>query len=546
MIKIKRSEEFKMKTFRYCTENLLLLCILILMFGCGGGGGSSAPTATVTGSVVAGPARGAIITVKTTAGTVVAGPSTSRDDGSYSIDIPTSALADDLIFEASNGRFDDEADDTPSGRGVALGTLSAHIAGGSLTTGSNVTLDPSSTIIRKLIAGGKTKAAAENTFNTAFGYTPDCSVKPAFVNMSTVSSDNQRLAGVRIAAFSQLTKDLINDPSKQFELIDALGDDISDDALDGKKSSVAVTTKSGTAIPEDIGNRFTAALVAFQASALNKSKLTADKIGALPFNKTALTSSYKVEYIPGTMAAAQGKTSFKIKLTNRSDGTPVAGKAVTLFPYMYMATKSHTTPSDPVIDNGDGTYSCNAYFVMSSMMNGASMGIWELKVTIGAESVKFYPSVAMPPSGTLTLAKLLGGIDDSISGLAGVEKRTYFLFHDGLTAGAGGNYTFGLFLATKENLQSFPAVTVGSQLKDETGTAWTVNTISVQVSTDANTWVNATDSGSGHWSAAGLTGLSAGVSGKIYVKVTVNGVQKTTDGSAVAAANGYQTFIVIP
>jgi hypothetical protein len=178
------------------------------------------------------------------------------------------------------------------------------------------------------------------------------------------------------------------------------------------------------------------------------------------------------------------------------------------------------------------------------MSNGMSMGIWQLRVGIGSETAYFYPSVAMA-GGTTTLAKLTG-INDSISGIAGLEKRTYFLFSDNLTAGAGGSYSFGLFLATKENMENFPAVKVGSQLKDQSGTAWTVNTISVQASTDGTTWVNATDSGNGHWSAAGLTGLSAGVSAKIYVKVTVNGEQKTTDGAAPSTTNGYQTFTVIP
>lgn len=535
-----------MKRLSFCRKKLVLLCIAVLLSGCGGGSDGSSPvaTTTVSGSIFAGPTAGADVTAKTTAGRVVAGPVKSGSDGSFSMVIPTSELANDLVFEASSGTFDDEAEQTASGRGLTLGTLSAFVNGSSLAAGAQVTLDPSSTIIRKMVAGGKSKTGAESSFNAAFGYTPDCSVKPAFVNMSTASTDRQRLAGLRIAAFSQLNKDLFNDPAKQFELIDALAEDLSDDTLDGRKSGAEVKTASGAAIPDDIGNRFVAALVAFQASTLNKSKLTPDKIGPLPFSKMATTSSYKVEYIPGTTAATQGRTSFRIKLTNRSDGTPAAGKTVTLLPYMYMATKSHTTPSDQVVDNGDGTYSCDVYYVMASMSNGISMGIWQLKVNIGNETAYFYPNVAMP-SGTTTLAKLTG-INDSISGAAGPEKRTYFLFRDALAAGTGGSYTFGLYLATKESMLSFPAVKTGSQLKDQTGTAWTVNTISVQVSTDGTTWLSATDSGNGHWSAGGLTGLSSGVTGKIRVKVIVNGEQKTTDGAAVSATNGYQTFTVTP
>ncbi|KAB0670434.1 hypothetical protein F6V30_09810 [Oryzomonas sagensis] len=519
----------------------------IIMSGCGGGsGGGSSPvaTTTVSGSVLAGPANGAKVKVTTVAGTVVAGPAITAGDGSYTIAIPTAALANDLVFEATSGTFDDEADQTASGRAVVLGTLSAYIAGGSLAGGSNVTIDPSSTIIRKMVAGGTSKAAAEAEFNAAFGFTPDCSVKPAFVNMSTASSDKQRLAGLHVAAFSQLTKDLINDPSKQFELIDVLADDLADGTLDGRKLGAAVSTASGTAIPEDIANRYTTALVEFQSSSLNKTRLTIDKLGPLPFNKTALTTSYRVEYIPGTMAPVQGRTSFRIKLTNLGGGTPAAGKPVSLQPLMHMSSGNHSTPADPVIDNGDGTYTCTVYYVMANMMNGLSMGVWELKVMIGSETASFYPTVAMP-MGSTTLAKL-SGVSDAIPGMTGAEKRTYYLFNDGLASGAGGSYTFGLFLATKETMMSFPAVKVGSQLKDQTGATWTVNAIAVQVSTDAANWVSATDGGNGHWSAAGLTGLSSGVPGKVYVKVTVNGEQKTTDGAAPSATNGYQSFTVIP
>jgi hypothetical protein len=97
---------------------------------------------------------------------------------------------------------------------------------------------------------------------------------------------------------------------------------------------------------------------------------------------------------------------------------------------------------------------------------------------------------------------------------------------------------------------SFPAVTVGSVLKNQSNVSWTVGSIVMEVSTDKTTWVSAADLGNGHWSAAGLTGLTAGTPGKIYVRLYVGDgtttEQKTTDGAAVGAANGYQTFNVTP
>ncbi|MBC8018283.1 MAG: hypothetical protein H7X83_07170 [Verrucomicrobia bacterium] len=543
-----------MKSYTSRTLKLMtMLCLSLIIFGCGGGGSSSTPSASTTavsGTVLAGPANGAVVIVKS-AGVEVARSGGSAADGSFKVTIPTSELSKDLIFEATGGTFPDEATSTT---GVAMGTFSVHVSGGTLTVGSNVTIDPSSTIVQKMVAGGKTKAAAETVFATAFGYTPDCSIKPAFATISSASTTSQRLAGLRAAAFSQLTKDLGLTPAKQFELIQALADDLSDGVLDGLKTGgTTVTTASGTAIPVDIANCFAKALMTFQTSDLNKCKLTTDKIGAPPFATKALTASYVVEYVPDTMTAAMGKTTFKIKVTNRGNSSAASGKTVTLRPYMYMAAKSHTTPMEIPIDNGDGTYSCTVYYVMPSAMNGVSMGVWELKVKVDnldAETATFYPVVGMP-MGNDMLTKL-SGISDSIMGMAGTEKRTWFLFNDGLMGGMGGSHTFKLFLATKENgmTLSFPAVTVGSSLKNESNIAWTVSSIAVDVSTDKITWVPAADLGNGHWSAAGLNGLTVGTAGKIHVRLTVsNGVipeQKSTDGLAVGATNGYQTFNVTP
>jgi hypothetical protein len=523
----------------------MLLSLTSLLAACGGSSGSADST-TVAGVVMAGPASGSMITVKTTNGVTVAGPVTTAADGTYRIAVPIALLARELIFEASGGTYQDEA---TAATGVPFGALSAHVPAGSLATGTNITIDPASTIIRELIRGGKSRAAALTAFATAFGYTPDSTIKPVFAGLSTAATTSQRLAGLRAAAFSQLTKDLGIVPAKQHELILALADDLSDDLLDGVRSGgTVVTTASGTPLPADIANRFATALMDFQLSANNRSKLKMDQIGAPPFVKKAFTASYVVEYLPGTMTATTGKSMFKVRLTNRSDGTPASGKAVTLRPYMYMAAKSHTTPMEAVVESGTpGTYDCTVYYVMSSAMNGMAMGVWELTVTIDAtESARFYPTVAMP-MGNTTLAKL-SGIDDAIM-VTAFEKRTWFLFNDGLS-GTAGNHTFKLFLATKEmgTALTFPAVKTGDALRNEHGTLWMVTGISIEVSTDKTAWLPASDSGNGHWSASGLTGLSTGTAGQIYVRLTVNGEQKTLDGLAIAVdgRNGYQTFSVTP
>lgn len=522
-------------------QTVLAVYLSTISFGCSSSSDTPSATTSVSGIVMAGPASGTSVTVKSISGTVVAGPVSTGTDGSYSIAIPNPSLSGDLIFEASGGTFSDEA--TATG-GVSMGTLTSHASAGSLASGSNVAIDPSTTIIQKLIAGGKTKTAAENTFAAAFGYTQDNSIKPAFAGMSSASTTPQRLAGLRAAAFSQLTKDLGLTPAMQFELIQALADDLSDGVMDGLKTDgTAVTTASGTAIPVDISNAFAKALMTFQASSLNKSKLSTDKIDAPPFAKKALTANYIVEYVPGMIAAAQGKTSFKIKLGNRNYGSAATGKTITLMPKMYMPSMSHSAPVDAVVESSTpGTYDCSVYYLMAS---GPGMGIWELKVMIGMETATFYPPVAMAMGTTNRAA--LNGVSDVIGSMMGMgtSKRTYYLFNDSSTFGMSS--TFKLFVAAADDsmMMKFPAVAVGSTLHNEMNVARTVSSMTVEASTDnGSTWSSLTSGATGHWSVSGLTGLASG--GTVKVRVLIDGEQKTTDGTAaVARTNDFATFTVV-
>jgi hypothetical protein len=246
------------------------------------------------------------------------------------------------------------------------------------------------------------------------------------------------------------------------------------------------------------------------------------------------------------MAAAQGKTTFKLKITKRSDGTAAAGLSVLLMPMMHMPADRHATPVDVVSESANpGTYNCTVYYLMSSVMSGMSMGYWELGVQIGSmmgEETTFYPSVSMA-MGDTSRTILKGQADDVISGMTGTEKRSYYLFHDGLISGS--TVTFDLFIAAKESMMSFPAASIGTVLSSPAGT---ITSMSVQASTDKTTWVSGIDNTGGHWSIPGLTGLSTGVTGTIYVKLNINGEDKTIDGLAsnMSGTNMYATFTVTP
>lgn len=264
---------------------------------------------------------------------------------------------------------------------------------------------------------------------------------------------------------------------------------------------------------------------------------------------TGPASTYLVEYVPGMMAAAQGKTKFQIRVRKRSDGSAASGLAssMSLYPLMHMNDgRNHATPADPVAESSTpGTYNCTVYYLMADMMGSTVTGFWELTVNIGSEAAVFYPSVGMA-MGDTPLFKL-NGVADIISVPTGTEKRTYLLFHDGLASGATYS-TLNLFIATKESMTYFPAVSIGTALSSPTGT-WTVDgpTTSLLASLDStftSGTVTGTDNGSGHWTLPEITGLSSGATTTVYVKLTVNSEIKTAGTTTTAA--GYATFKVTP
>jgi hypothetical protein len=515
-----------MKKVSFYHYVVFLLPTFMFLASCGGSGSSSPPasgTTTINGTVFAAPVVGATVVVKDSNGNVLAGPVTTAADGTYSVNIPTSSLAADMRIESNTGKFTDEA----TVMSTTAGPLAAYVEAGTFTAGSKVNLDPASTIVHKLVTTlGKTVTSAKTAFGNGFGFMPDTSVVPVLsTNPLTGTDGAPRQRGLVAAALSQLTADLGLQPEQQFYLLTALAEDISDGKLNGMNGTSPVTIL-GTAvvIPTDIQARFCQAVDSA--------------------SRVALTSTYKVEYLPGMMAAAQGKTTFKIRVTKRSDSSAVPGLTLSLMPMMHMLTMSHATPVDSVIDNGDGTYSCAIYYLMSSVMSGMSMGYWELKVMIGGmmgETTTFYPYVGMS-MGTTTVRATLQGQADTVNGMAGPEKRSYYLFNSGLSGTTG----FNLFIAAKDTMMSYPAVSDGTILHDTTSTPWTVHPVTVSASTDGTTWVLATDNDEGHWSVSGLSGLSSGVTGAIYVKVNINGENKTTDGNPVSGANGYAAFTVTP
>lgn len=550
--------------------NLALVSAIGLTAACSSSSDSSvAPVApSLSGSVVAAPVNGATVLIKDTTGNTLAGPATTGSDGGYNIDL-SSALTGTFIVESSGGTYDDEA----TGANTAAGSLNAYVDSASLLADSQVHATPATSIVHNMVVNhGMTLSAAQAAFESAFGFAADATVAPAdATSPATDATEEELLAGLRAAAFSQLTDDLGLAPAEQFDLLTALAEDLADGALDGEANGAAVDITPTAMLPVDIQNRFVTALLNFHndgltgmmsdpASGNDMTGLDNSQIGMLPFAKVALTGltagAYKMEYIPGMMDAMQGKTEFTLRISDDS-GNPVTGSMVMTMFVMNMEDRRHSTADvdceESIVTAGD--YECTVYYVMPSVMaTGDSMGFWQVKATVdSSQTAIFYPMVNMA-MGDTTRVLLKGDLAvDSISMMGSPVSRPYNLFRNDLS-GATGNHDFELFIAPMETMMSFPALATGLTLN----TTFLVSDVKVEFSTDETNWFEATyvgANGSGIWGITGLAGLTDGVEGKIYVRLYVdsNGTSgfqdeelKTTDGLAADGTNEYAAFRVTP
>jgi hypothetical protein len=261
-----------------------------------------------------------------------------------------------------------------------------------------------------------------------------------------------------------------------------------------------------------------------------------------PAQPSTPASTYLVEYLPGTMGAVAGKSTFQLRVRTRADYLPATGLAIAVKPVMYMPDSTHAAPADVVTESATtpGTYDGAVFYQMAS---GANMGYWELIVSIGTEKVIFYPSVGMA-MGTDTVKANLWGVSDNDAATPTASTK-YVIFKDAPLSAAAG--TLKLYVSRAEDsMMTFKPVTLGSVLAGPTGT---ITSASLTVSTDAafTAPIAATDDGHGHWSAALPTaGLTAGAQATVYLKLKVNGEDKTKDGLALSASNGSIAFKVTP
>ena len=489
----------------------------------------AAPTpVTISGSIFASSVNQATVTVKDGSGNTIAGPVLTATDGTYSVNMLSTDLAGDLVFESSGGEFTDEETGTAN---VAAGAMSAYVTGGTLASGDSVHVTPGTTITADLVTKhGRTFTQAKTAFFNAFAYNPDMSVKPVDVSdpASLSVEDASRHIGWRAAVFSRLANDLSLQANEQFTLFAAMTEDLADDKLD----DVAVYTNIGAAgitQSTDILDKYMAATGSFN---------------------TADSATYQVTYTP-PMMNVHGKNTFKLTITDNGGAATGLASTLKVMPMMYMTDRTHSTPmGDVITESAPGVYDVTAYYLMPSrMMDGTTMGTWDLKAMIGMESVHFYPNIGMAMMNN-TARVQLKGVNDTIIDMNGLEvPRNYNLFRDNLvaSAGPGNNYDFDVFIAPMESMMSFPALLDPMTLvSGMDGTPYDVSGVSIDVKVGNGAWQtdHGIDNGNGTWSLDGLS-LSSGQANDIHVRLTVSSEVKTNDGlDAQTDVNDFTTFTV--
>lgn len=523
-----------------CTSLALLVAAGILcMTGCSSDDDDVA-TVTVEGTVFANAVSGGHVTVQTPTGETVAGPVLTDGTGQYELAIPESFLGQPLLVVAQDGSYADEA----TGSTTTLERLAAYVD--ALET-DPINLTAGSTIVASLVADhALTGEVALQRFETAFGFHPDPAVVPARMSEAQAETDSDAsIAGMMAAGFSQLLQELGLPATAHHDLLQALADDLSDGTADGMADGelVEVPGQAGANLPRDIRSRFGSALIDFASDTeRNRSGIHVGALPGIAWNSSAWSSHYRFDLTPPETGAKVGKSPFTLRVRDH-DGAAVTGVVPQLSLLMYMANgHNHRTPSAGcTITDSNGDAVCTPYFVMAS---GVGMGHWRMTFTVQDEPVDFFPAVAMA-MGDTQRAQLKGTGTDVIGGMGGMTSaRSYNLFRDDLAAD-GMAYRMTFFVSTVESMMSFPALVAGQTLNAETDYELTPETILVEVSLDKIDWSTAESLGSGLWSAGGLA-LTADALNSVYVRLTVNGEVKTTNGLTLTDENQAAKFDVTP
>ena len=542
-------------------------------------------TTTITGQAIAGAVTGQVHVHDGNDTHLVTGTVTN---GVFSVDLPNTALSQSLDFEV-NGTYRDEV----SGATVTLtaaNPLALRTAANAFTAGvaGNAPITPGSSIIRALVVShGKTLSEAETAFNTAFGYTPDLTVRPFDPYTTTITNQTtaDQEAAFRVGHMSQLGADLGLNATDLAAMPASFAADLADgklDGLDALNAHINFTSSSvdlyamHTTTP--IANRLVIAVSNFTGSAANVAGVTPPTMGLPPLVGDAAGTTKQLTLADGTLINVKMesvnsapfqtgfrnvRTSHKFTLTNAATGLPYTASNIMIMPMMYMNSGHNHGSPHAMVDNTNaatGIYTSDIYYLMASGMNGMPMGQWQLDVQLGDNTVGanmmdpyahtfFYPNVMMN-MGTDVLMDRLNSANDTWTNMMGMTTpREYRVWLKDITVNGAGGHDVTVFVSTQNmanmamggmamahSPMSFPAVYAGQTLEGllsgMSRPTYSLASVAVTINGSAATPVMMGMMNTGEYKVVGLAGLTSAAPATLDITLTVDGnVMKTTAGN---------------
>ena len=264
-------------------------------------------------------------------------------------------------------------------------------------------------------------------------------------------------------------------------------------------------------------------------------------------NSDASTGTYSFDLTLGEVSNGVAEVSVKVTDNNGDD---LPSSSVTVTPMMNMTSgMQHGTPfsaNSGELDD-DGEFSTTAYFLMPSAMGDTPMGDWSITMAFEGESETFDITVEM---ATSDVKKLSGGDSDQIPSMdmnmdstmemaMAMENRTYYLFERERMVMDNMN-SFEVFIAAREDMMNYAAIEEDVTLNEGVmGANLTINNVQVEMCNMQNdcskqsvNWISASaiEGEAGVYKVMGL-GLMGDDNDEVDVRLTINDVQKTSDGT---------------
>ncbi|MBF0132417.1 MAG: hypothetical protein HQL75_07515 [Magnetococcales bacterium] len=219
----------------------LLLPVWVAASGCGGGGGSgtASSSSSVSGMVIDGPVSGSTITIKDSAGNAVT-TTTSGSDAKYTVSIPSGVVYP--LRVSISGGTDLVSGETPMG-------MESLVTDATQST-ANVTPITSMMYYAALSGAGgdlsKVTSAIVKTAKTnvisQFGFGTDSEDSSFDPVSSTISSSNVTSVMMAAEAMAETLRRAVGTDSADItKAFAALGEDMVDGSMDGKKSGAALS-----------------------------------------------------------------------------------------------------------------------------------------------------------------------------------------------------------------------------------------------------------------------------------------------------------------